>query len=257
MSERTALLEQGACTAMSEARPPRAHDPREAMAADVAHCRQSIEHLKTLASSAAPAQVILLDTASDISVAPGITLHTTRRAPRDNSARFAWHSHTGGSEHVRFSFLWQNTSDRSVVLERAIGYLLSYGTCVAIADGGFILDPGDDRWSLVYVYGRIDINVVPTLPRQPDQVLGALLLHAQVDTPHIGHADTDRQDLDRALIVRYDQYVLPPQGTARIYLTFGLSASVRKGHAIFNFSPTVPRPHHEVVAYAVMLIVQP
>jgi hypothetical protein len=88
-------------------------------------------------------------------------------------------------------------------------------------------------------------------------VLGVLLLHAHVDAPHIGHADIVRQDLDSALIVRYEQYVLPPQGTARIYLTCGLSASVRKGHAIFNFSPTVPRPHHEVVAYGVMLLVQP
>jgi hypothetical protein len=70
----------------------------------------------------------------------------------------------------------------------------------------------------------------------------------------IATRDVVSQELNnRGLVFEYDQYVLPPQGTARSYLTCGLHASVREGVAHFTFRPTGDRPNQQVLAYGVVL----
>jgi hypothetical protein len=226
------------------------------MATDVEHWRQTIEDRTTRAPSAVPARIIWLETASAIWATPGITLNATQLAPTNNWARFHWYSTANfvGTHKVRFEFLWQNTSDHSVAI-RATGYLILHGNCRAQANGGPW--PPDDRWCNMYVGGRLDINEHWGQPSsQPGQVTDALWLET-FSRGVFGGTDVKHEFLNnRGLIVEYDQYVLPPQGSARIYVSCQLYANIRDGSANFKFRHTAD-PAWQVLAYAVVLNVQP
>jgi hypothetical protein len=149
---------------------------------DVENWRHTVEYLKTLTATAEPIQRFLLDTASDVTATPGLTLDSTVIAPTNNSAKFFLLSTPPGTdEAVSFGFTWENTSDRSAVVN-VDGYLVLDGSCQAIAFGGVT-----EGFRLCHLFVDAHLNIQelwnqpPTTPiRQAGQ--DALALQADGST---------------------------------------------------------------------------
>jgi hypothetical protein len=263
MSERTASPEKGTVAALSEARPQLSPGHSEDMATDIEDWRQTIEHLKTRDPAAASGQSIWLETASDIAVTPGIQLADMQLAPQNNWAKFNWSCERNDflrrEESVGFGFLWQNASDRTVVVN-VTSVLGLDGICQAFADGGFF-DVLDLRFCNAFVTASLNIqelwNQPPTAPpSQPWQEQRALSLHAESTGP-FGDPDTKREHIERGLFPAYDQLVIPPRGTARFEVACQMSAYLRKGYASFGFDYHNDAPDGKMLAVILALNVLP
>jgi hypothetical protein len=203
---------------------------------DVENWRHTVECLKTLTATAEPIQRFLLDTASDVTATPGLTLDSTVIAPTNNSAKFFLLSTPPGTdEAVSFGFTWENTSDRPAVVN-VDGYLVLDGSCQAIAFGGVT---EGFRLCHLFVDARLNIqelwNQPPTSPiRQAGQ--DALALQASAIAS--GWFDPTKivtRYLFRGFDLQYRQLVVPPHGTARIEVSCNPHAFCSEGEARFNF----------------------
>jgi hypothetical protein len=196
-----------------------------------------------------------LETASDITATPGITLDATQMAPTNNWAQFYWPTFDNGGyeEAVGFGFLWQNASAQHVVVN-VTGFPILIGDLQAIAYGYY--NPFELSFCNMRVDVRLNIqelwNQPPTSPPlQPGQEWGVVTNRASAgffDDPEI----VDKR-VERGLVLGYDQLVVPPQGTVRIEVSCVMDTAHRNGEARFIFTNF----DRQVQAYAVVINVLP
>jgi hypothetical protein len=211
---------------------------RETVRREVENWRYTVEQLKTLTATAEPIQRFLLDTASDITATPGLSLDSTQIAPGNNSAKFFLRSvEEAREEAVSFGFTWQNTSDRSVVVN-VDGYLVIDGRCQAIAYGGGI-PLFDLRTVLMTVDARLSLqelwNQPPTSPIfQSGQDAHALTVRAH-SAGFFGPTDIVTRYLFRGFTLQYRPFLVPPHGTARFEVSCARGSVSWNGEARFIF----------------------
>jgi hypothetical protein len=201
-----------------------------------------LENLKNLA----PTQYILLDTATEISASPEITLDATHigPVPENNWARFFYDADyhggasfgSGGDPSVSFGFLWQNPSDISTVIN-VHGYILLNGSCAIFSDGGVFADSASN----LSVNANLIIselwNEPPTSPvaqlSQSQNVLELDCLNFGLFQPGC----TQGQDgLFKSFDLEYSQLVLPPKGAAMIEVSCELRWNANDGEIQVDFS---------------------
>jgi hypothetical protein len=217
---------------------------------DVENWRYTVGHLKALVLTATPTQRILLDTASDVTATPGLSLDSTQIAPTNNSAKFFLLSSTdpGTTQAVSFGFTWENASDRSAVVN-VDGYLVLDGRCQAVAFGGSF---GGYRLCHMFVDASLNIqelwNRPPTSPiRQGGQDARALAITANA-AGFFDDTEIVTRHLFRGFDLQYQQLVVPPHGTIRIDVSCTLICFHSDGEARFIF-----HNHGQVLVYGVLI----
>lgn len=221
---------------------------------EVENWRYTVGHLKTLVPTATPIQRILLDTASDVTATPGLSLDSTQIAPTNNSAKFFLLSSTdpGTTQTVSFGFTWENASDRSAVVN-VDGYLVLDGRCQAVAFGGSF---GGYRLCHMFVDASLNIqelwNRPPTSPiRQGGQDARALAITANA-AGFFDDTEIVTRYLFRGFDLQYQQLVVPPHGTIRIDVSCTLICFHSDGEARFIF-----HNDGQVLVYGVLIGVLP
>ena len=210
---------------------------RDTVRREVENWRKTVEHLKTLAPTAAPVQRFLLDTASDITATSGLTVDSKQIAPTNNAAKFFFRTNgPGTTETLSFAFLWQNPSDRPAVVN-VDGYLVLDGRCRATAFGNTF---GGFNVCHMFVDARLDIhelwNQPPTSPiRQSGQDARALQVSANA-SDFFNDGEVVTRFLFRGFDLQYGQFVVPPHGTARIEVSCVVHCFVSNGQARFIFN---------------------
>ena len=220
---------------------------------DVENWRSAVEQLRTLAATAEPVQRFLLDTATDVSATPGLTLEATQIAPTKNSAKFLLRvTDPGTTQAVTFGFVWQNTSDRTVVVN-VDGYLVLDGRCQAFARGGTLLG-----FRLCHVLVDVSLNIQEVWNQPPTSPIrqGSQDAHALAITANAGGVFDDDESVVRFLFrgfnLQYRQLVVPPQGHVRIEVACTLICFTSDGVGRFIFNND-----GQVLAYGVLIGVLP
>jgi hypothetical protein len=187
------------------------------------------------------AEFFLLDTAAEIT-ALGITLDSSHigPTPENNWARFFHDVSHGdgfdvGSGVVSFGFLWQNPSDKAVVVN-VHGYLVLDGFCSVFSNGGFI--------ALAFAELNVDADLVihelwndpPTSPvAQSTQSQNALTLSCE-SLGFIEPGCADGRSLAAGFDLEFDQFMMPPKGTAMFEVSCSLDWSMDDGEIQSDFS---------------------
>jgi hypothetical protein len=211
---------------------------RHTIARTVESWRIKVQELQNFVPPpASPFSYYLLDTASQISSTSGVNLTATNIAPTNNWAEFQLFTSDSGNQDVTFTFSWQNTGEKSVVIN-VDGYLLLNGVVQASADPGFAgFFPG----------GSSQVGVTPFLyvsglpwepPNTPPLVVAtgspALSLSASAGWNDPGEILS--QTLFRGYDVQYQTQILPPGGTVTVGVACHLSYINSDGSANFIFA---------------------
>lgn len=212
---------------------------------------RSVEDLRerlaqvTAASSGVPAQTFFLDTATEISATPGISLDATHlgAAPETNWARFFYDVSRGdegwffvGGDSVSFGFVWQNPRDEFAVVN-VTGFLVFNGSCTVLSDGGFIVIKNFSRLSVDAELAIHELwNDPPTSPvAQPAQSWGLLRLFCD-SSGLAAPGNIDGENVNRGLSVGFDQLVVPPRGSVRLEVACNLFWNIHSGETQSDFS---------------------
>ena len=211
---------------------------RDTVRREVENWRKTVEHLKTLAPTAAPVQRFLLDTASDITATSGLTVDSKRIAPTNHAAKFFFvRIGSGTTETLSFAFLWQNPSDRPAVVN-VDGYLVLNGRCRATAFGntfgGCQCLPHVRRCQARYPRAVESAADFSNKAERPGCPCAASVTANASDFFNDGEVVT--RFLFRGFDLQYGQFVVPPHGTARIEVSCVVHCFVSNGQARFIFN---------------------
>jgi hypothetical protein len=183
--------------------------------------RKAREYLASLKREASPPGLnfnfVILDTPLFILPTQGIILDSTHVEPWNNVAKVSGEWETpypdNRTDSISFVFVWTNPSSAYAVVN-VESYLMLNGFCHAWADGGF--------WAANDIYLGIWVslgifewwNNPPTYPpTQTGQEQSAVSLNAIQDGLfEVG--DYESSGINGYYDVRYEQFVLPPDGTA-------------------------------------------
>jgi hypothetical protein len=216
------------------------HAGLQALHRTVDDLNNRLARLKGIDSSDAPAEFFLLDTASEISSVE-ITLDSTHigPTPENNWARFFHDASAGGGASgqgvVSFGFLWQNPSDKSAVVN-VHGYLVLNGFCSVFSDSGFF----SEGVAFLTVFADLAIhelwNDPPTSPApQSGQSQVALQLGCD-STGFFEPGCANGRSLAAGFDLEFDQFMLPPKGTAMFEVSCILDWSLTDGETQSDFS---------------------
>ena len=179
-----------------------------------------------------PFQYFLLTTAADISATPGITLAGTNIAPTNNWAEFQLETSDSSNREVSFAFSWQNTTDKYVVINVDVYFVLS-GVCEAISRGGTL--PGD-RSSDVELFAELHLNTnespgTPSFTAASEQVLSL-----KADSGGwFSDGEILYQQLFRGFDLQYQLLLVPPGQVVTIEVAGRLNYTNSDGTANYVF----------------------
>ena len=194
-----------------------------------------LEILTTLGLPDAPAQHVLLDTATEIFASSGITLDSSHigPTPESNFAKFLWKASAGDAgfstpfgETVSFGFLWQNPSDSQAVVS-ADGYIVLNGFCSVFSDGDFF-GTGVSRLSV-----DVGLQISELWNDPPTQ--NALSLYCD-SFGFLAAGNADGQSLFRGFDLLSSQFVVPPKGTVGFSVFCNFFAEMFNGQTENDFS---------------------
>jgi hypothetical protein len=214
-----------------------------------------IDNLKALGFPTT--QYFWLDTATEISTF-GIAPPIHERSGPGPTAKFDFNA-SGGDEgfgfadggQVSFGFLWQNSSQKSAVVD-VHGYIVLDGGFDVTTDGGYVvLGNFSHLWVDVDLFIHELWNQPPTSPvAQPTQSQNALdldLFSYGVILP----GEIDGQNLYRGFDLQYSQFVIPPKAMAMFEVACTVNAWMSNGQAQASFSD----PFHQLLCPGVLLAV--
>jgi hypothetical protein len=218
------LTRQNIAEARRQTANRKAQDDKQALAMlptllhGVEICNSRISNLRALLP---PDNYVVLNTADQISSSENISIVSTHIGPSSgpNSAQFSY----GGGNHsgfavepanLSFFFSWQNPSE-SLTFVNIAGFIALMGFCTVSTDGGLIV-PGYN--SDMRVDANLHIhelwNDPPTSPMsQPAQSQNALHIHCNT-FGIFQQVHTSSQSIVKGFELQYNQFVMPPKGTA-------------------------------------------
>ncbi|MGC3999568.1 MAG: hypothetical protein QM767_19835 [Anaeromyxobacter sp.] len=215
--------------------------------------RFRVEALEGAGPATSAARAAAVDRAHQLEQAPGVAeshllqapfevvatrdlrLSGRHDAPLDTWVKFRETSSGSGAGDVVFSYLWQNLDDRFRVVQ-VDGFLVLNGVVQMGADGGW----GGEASSQVNLTARLQLwewwNQPPTVPMpEPNQSLPAF--SRRLETPwaimDVGAVSSDA--VFRGFDLRYETFLVPPQGVAVLDVVLGVSYANADGNVDLDF----------------------
>lgn len=202
--------------------------------------RKTMEYLSTLTPPVPPAitpYYVVVDKPFLIWPTNGISLDDSSIEPWNSWAKITFDTNQQTvqfgdqtffdlylEEDLSFYFLWENPSDRYAVIN-VDGYLVFNGFCKTHAPGGVF---AGDREADLSVDARLSLlewwNQPPTQPLgEADQSQGITSLSAYAGDTFDIHGTTRSEPVFRGRDLRYNLFLIPPQGVAVFELTSAFS----------------------------------
>lgn len=202
----------------------------------IADRRKVLEYLPAL-PPVAPANYVVVDKPFLIWPTNGISLDASDIAPWNSWAKMTFDTNQQTvqfgdqtffglylEEDLSFYYLWENPSDRYAVIN-VDGYLVFNGFCKAHAPGGIFA--GDREADLnvdAHLYLLEWWNQPPTQPLgEADQSQGLVSLSASAGDMFDIHGTTRSQPIFRGRDLRYNLFLIPPNGVTVFEVTASFS----------------------------------